>query len=98
MNRFDSGLSQLVAKPRPFLLKRWPIEHFGVHDTAGALAAGERDHALAGRAADVAEQFVGPGDRVGREEDVIEIAEAMGFDDRLVGETIECRAGDSSLG
>lgn len=55
----------------------------------GTVAVGEVDHALAGHRADVAEQFVGPGDIVWRQEHVFQSTETVGARDGLIGETIQ---------
>ena len=55
------------------------------------------DHALAGRSANVAEQFIGPGDAMRSEKDIVKFAESVGLDERLGRETIQCRAGHATL-
>ncbi len=80
--------------PPPFLLKSRPLKDLSVDRALGLPAQRKVQHALADHPADVAEELVGPGDAVRRQQDVIQFAEAVRRRDRLLGETIDRRAGD----
>jgi hypothetical protein len=53
------------SQPIPFGLKARPVEDLGIDHAAGPQAAGEIEHPLTRCPADVAKEFVGPGDRMG---------------------------------
>src|SRR5580658_9149380 len=79
----------LHAVSPPLLPKAGPLEDLGVDRAFGLPAQRKVHHALADHPADVAEELVGPGDAVGRQEDVVQLAEAVRRRDRLLGETID---------
>ena len=86
--------SQRGSEPVPLREEPGAVEDFGIHDAVRPLAEREVEHAPADGPADVAEQLVGPGDAVRGEQHVVELAEAVRPDDRLLGETVERRPGD----
>lgn len=51
-------------QPIPFGLKAGPVENLRIDHAAGTLATSEIKHSLAGGAADVPKELVGPGNRV----------------------------------
>ena len=79
----------------PLGLEAGPIEHRGIDDSLGLSPQRQVEHALAHRPADVAKQLVGPGDAVRRQQNVVQLAEAMRRGDRLLGKTIDRRAGNA---
>ena len=86
-----------LLDPGPFFLETGAVEYLRIDHPPRHFAERQVDHPLADRPADVAEQLVGPGNAVRRQQHVVELAEAMRPDDRLVREAIEGRAGDPPL-
>ena len=82
----------------PLVVERSVVEQFRIDDAEGTLPLRQIEEAPAGGAADVPEKLVCPGNRVRREEYVVQFTETVRRDDRFILEAIECCTGDASAG
>ncbi len=74
------------------------VKNFRIDGAVRALAARKIEQTLTGGAADVPEEFVGPGNRVGREQYVVQFTKTVRRDDWFILETIYGCSGDASAG
>jgi hypothetical protein len=82
---------------RQLPLEAWPREHLAVHQSIGNFAPRHREDVLAGFQPIVTGQFLGPGEPVRGEDDVVQFEQGIGRIHRLFLEHIDAGAGDPLL-